>query len=80
MVHDFAFLHRILDSDPLGKGRSWEHQGKGQDQAEAEYRLIEKFMGFHTTRIMEATPLVYILMLISKGTKKVLLFQDLNIC
>ena len=80
MVHDFTFLHRVLDSDPLGKGGSREYQGNGQDQAKAEYRNFQKFMGSHIISILEGTALVYILMLISRGTKKVFLFPALNKC
>ena len=78
MVHDFTFLHRVLCGDPLCKGGRWEQQGKDQDQAYAEYRSFQKVMGSHTIRILDGYPSVYILMLISSGTKKVVLLPALN--
>ncbi len=78
MVHDFTFLHRTVDGNSLCKGGRWEHQRKGQDQAYAEYRSFQNFMGVHTIRILEGQPLVYIPVLISTGTKKVVLFHTLN--
>ena len=50
MIHDFTFLDRVIDGNPLGQGGRREHQCNDQDEADAQYRNFQKFMGSHNVK------------------------------